>query len=325
MTPDTSELSLIAAEIRRSKTFFIAGHVKPDGDTIGSALALASVLKRLGKKPRVYSREQVPDYLLFLPGARSIPVREKVRGKFDCAVILECSGLERMGDLITAGQAKSVVNIDHHAHFRRFGDINYIRPDASSTAEMLFGLFSAMKIKLTRHEAECLYTGLVTDTGKFQQANTTPAALRVSAELLETGVAPERIYECIYAQGTLSAKLLLGAALETLRCEPGGKVSTMDISLDMYRRTGSSAIETEGIINHTMMVTGVQIGILFREENSGGQVKVSFRSRNKHDVNLVARHFGGGGHRGAAGCTLKGTLPEARKRVLDYIKRSIKL
>ncbi len=314
-----SSLSHIAAAIRRSQTFFIAGHVKPDGDTVGSALALASVLKRLGKHPCIYSKEQVPDNLLFLSGARRIPVRDTVRGAFDCAIILECSGLERMGSLITAGQAKTMVNIDHHAHYRCFADLNYIRPEASSTAEILFDLFRTMKVRLTKREAEGLYTGLVTDTGKFQQANTTPASLRMSAELLEAGVVPEKMYECIYAQGTLSSKLLLGAALETLRIEHDGKVSTMSITRTMYRRTGSSAIETEGIINHTMMITGVQVGILFREENKDGTIKVSFRSRNKFDVNSVARHFGGGGHRGAAGCTLTGTLDQARKRVLNHI------
>ena len=320
MKHDSSGLSHIAATIHSSRTFFIAGHVKPDGDTVGSALALASILKRLGKQPRVYSKEQVPDNLLFLPGASRISVREKVRGKFDCAIILECSGLERMGDLITADQAGSVVNIDHHAHFSNFGNVNYIRPDVSSTAEILFDLFRVMKQKLTKREAECLYAGLLTDTGKFQQANTTPAALRMAAELMEAGVVPERMYECIYAQGTLPSELLLGAALETLRMELSGKVSTMDITREMYQRTGASALETEGIINHTMLITGVQVGVLFREENDGEQVKVSFRSRNKFDVNSVARHFGGGGHRGAAGCTLKGTMLEARKSVLNYLK-----
>ena len=325
MTKDKDILSQIKAAIAKSKTFFIAGHTKPDGDTIGTALALASLLKRMGKKPEIYSRETVPEYFNFLHGIKNIKVTEKVCKEFDCAIILECASAERMGDIITFDQAAFVINIDHHAHFNTFGNINYIDSGASSSAQQVYNLFKHYDKGITKDEAEALYVGLVTDTGKFQQNNTSPEAFAMAADLVKAGVYPPHIYEQIYASKKYSALKLLGMALSTLKVTPSGKVAYVDIKQSMYRKCHSNVTETEDIINYTMMIPGITAGILFRETEAPGVVKISFRSRNNFDVNKIAQHFGGGGHKNAAGCSINASLQSARKTVLKYLSKHIEI
>lgn len=318
-------LSRIKETLQKCKTFFIAGHIKPDGDTVGSALALESMLKRMGKKAEIYSRETVPEYFNFLEGARKIKVTDKVKKEFDCAIILECVNTERMGDIISLDQAAFVINIDHHAHFNNFGHINFVEPAASSSAEQVFNIFRYLEMPLTQHEAEALYAGLVTDTGKFQQNNTTEAAFEMAAALVKAGVQPSRIYEKIYACKTLSSLRLLGYSLNTLKVTPSGLVAYMEIKQSMYRRAKSDITETEEIVNYAMMIPGVIVGMLIRETETPGLVKISFRSRNSFDVNKTAQHFGGGGHKNAAGCSIKGTLKQAEQSVLKHLSRNIKI
>lgn len=325
MTTNKDVLSQIKEAIGRSRTFFIAGHIKPDGDTIGTALALSSLLKRLGKKPEVYSREPIPSYFSFLNGIKQIKVTEKTCREFDCAIILECANTERMGDIISLEQATFVINIDHHAHFNNFGHINYVDPSASSSAQQVFNLFNFLGKGITKDEAEALYVGLVTDTGKFQQTNTSEEAFRMAAELVKAGVRPPLIYEKIYASMTYSSLKLLGMALNTLDLSPGGQIASIEIKESMYQKTHSNVTETENIINHTMMIPGVSVGVLLRETETPGIIKISLRSRSGYDVNKVAQHFGGGGHRNAAGCSVKGTLKSVKKQALQYLSRTLKL
>lgn len=324
MTPEKNILQQIIKALKNNDTFFIAGHLKPDGDVVGSALALRSLLKRLGKKAFVYSGEPVPDYLMFLPGINNISITAKATREFDCAVILECADFGRMGNIIAPEQARFVINIDHHSSFNYFGNINYIDPRASSSAEQVYRLFKALKMPLTRYEADALYVGLVTDTGKFQQTNTTPSSLEMAADLVSKGVVPETMYNALYATKTLSSLNLLGCVLQTLTVTASGKIAYLSITREMYRETKSNVTETEGIINNAMMIPGVCVGILFRETETPGNVKVSFRSREGVDVNKISNHFGGGGHRNAAGCSLSGSIRSAEKRIMAYVNNVLK-
>ena len=317
MPANKKALSLISAAIKKHSTFFIAGHLKPDGDTVGSALALGSLLHRLGKKPKLFSKEPIPEYLRFLPSIHSITITPIVTGTFDCAIILESSTLDRMGNLIDSTQAKTFINIDHHSTSTNFGHINYLDPGASSSAEQIFYLFKHMKLPISRAEAQNLYIGLVTDTGKFQHINTSPDAMLMAANLIEAGVKPFEIYDKIYATKSLVSLKLLSLALSTLNVTKEGDIAYIEVTQDMYRASGASAMDTEDIINYSMMMPGIKIGMLFREiENSKNEVKVSFRSRGQNDVNQLARLFGGGGHKNAAGCTIKGTITSAKKQVI---------
>ncbi|MCX5781670.1 MAG: bifunctional oligoribonuclease/PAP phosphatase NrnA [Elusimicrobia bacterium] len=319
MDKHTRKLSQILSSIKKCKTFFIAGHTKPDGDTIGASIALASLLKRLGKKAEIYSKEEVPYYLKFLKGSENIKAANKVNKKFDCAIILECSDLKRMGNIINKKQAEIFINIDHHRVFNNFGNINYIDPKASSSAEQIYGLFRYLKMKINKNEAEALYTGLVSDTGKFQFSNTTAKCFYMAADLINSGVRPEKMLRNIYEGNKISSLYLLGLALETLKLKNSGMVGYMHITNSMFRKAGSDYSETENIINYPMAVEGVIVGVLFRETEERDNIKVSLRSRGNIDVSAIAKHFGGGGHKNAAGLNLNGTLKEAEKKFFDFI------
>src|SRR3989339_244922 len=239
MNKHKKSLQEIAGIIKSSQKFFIAGHLKPDGDTIGTALALKSLLARMGKEPHVFSKEPVPSNMLFLPGARDIKIRDKVTGVFDCAIILESVSLERMGSLIELSQADKVINIDHHATFTNFGHVNYIDSTASSSAEQLYIIFKQLNKKPTAAEAECLYAGLVTDTGKFQHSNASPSALAMASELIKAGVKPFRLYDRIYANKTPCSLRLLGLALNSLKISKGGQIACMRITRQMFKNAGA--------------------------------------------------------------------------------------
>lgn len=324
MSHDRAVISRIVDAIKKNRSFFIAGHVKPDGDTVGSSLALASLLKRLGKKPAIYSSEPLPENLSFLKNAKNIIISSKATKEFDCAIILECMDFERMGNIISSEQAGTIINIDHHYNSGDFGNISYINPKASSSAEQIFRIYKYLGLPLKKDEAEALYVGLVTDTGQFQHSNTTPEALTMAAQLLDTGVMPHEMYDRLYAAKTLSSLNLLGFALNTLKIDASGKVAYMEIKHSTYAKAKSNVTETEGIINYAMMIPQVQVGILFRETETPGSIKVSLRSRAGFDVNKVSRHFGGGGHKYASGCTVKGDMKSTQKKVLDLIRNSQK-
>ena len=323
MTDHDKELSRIIGAIKKSRSFFIAGHIKPDGDTIGASIALASLLSRLDKSAEVYSKDEVPYYLKFLKGSSMIRSGERPRRSYDCAIILECSNLERMGSLISSDQAKTFINIDHHRVFEVFGDINYIDPSASSTSEQVYRLFKKLNMKFTQSEAEAIYTGAVSDTGRFQYSNTTPFCFSMAADLVRCGVRPEKIFSNLYEKNKLSSLKLLGEALRTLRVLPSGKIAYLEIPNSMFKKAGADYSETENIINYAISIEGVKVALLFRESEEKGAVKVSMRSRGTIDVSKVAKHFDGGGHRNAAGLTISGTLKSAEKKLLNYVSRFI--
>ncbi|MCL2485595.1 MAG: bifunctional oligoribonuclease/PAP phosphatase NrnA [Endomicrobia bacterium] len=319
---DLKKISEISKIIKQSGTFFIAGHVKPDGDSIGSALALKSVLKRLGKKAEVYCADEIPVYLNFLKDAKKIKKSVKKGEVFDCAIILESVNFSRMGDIITPAQAKRIINIDHHAMFTNFGTVNYIVPDSSSTAELILNIFEYMKIKLTKDEAECLYTGILTDTGRFQQLNTTPDSHIAAAKLLDFGVSPAYVRKQIYENSSLASVKLLGQALSQMHTVYHGKMSYMVLTKDMFKKSGAKEDEMESTINFTMSIEGVKIGCLFKEVGKN-TTKVSFRSVKDFDVLEVVKKFGGGGHKNAAGCTLNSGMKQSLKTIINAFKEKL--
>ena len=239
-------LSEITKIIGKSKTFFIAGHVKPDGDSLGSALALRSVLNRIGKRAVVYCADDVPDLLKFLCGAKFIKKTASQNAYFDCAVILESLSFARMGNIISPSQAKKIINIDHHTVFTAFGDVNYIVPESSSTAELVLKIFEYMKIKPTKSEAESLYTGLVTDTGRFQHLNVNPDSHTAAAKLIGFGVSPNDIFNKVYANGSVEGMNLLGLVLSGLKTSFNGKMAYAVVSRNMYKKSGAKEDNTEG-------------------------------------------------------------------------------
>ncbi len=317
LPPTDPALAKIVDAINKSETFFLSGHVRPDGDALGSALAMASGLLRLGKKPQVYSRDPVPESLRLLPGWENIKVGLKAEGRFDCAMFFECSTPERAGGLIDLDrQAEVVINVDSHKTHSAYGDINLIDPDASSTAEQVHGILKALGLSLEPAEGICLYVGLATDTGRFQYSNTTPAALRLAADLLESGISLSTINDRLFATKPLNALKLLSLALGTLELKLGGKVGVQMLSREAFRAAEAGPEHAEEIVNYGLTPPGVEAAVLLKEDK---QILVSLRSRGKVDVSVVAEAFGGGGHRNAAGCRLDGDLKEAASRILKEI------
>lgn len=320
--PELNKISSIAEIIKRSKTFFIAGHVKPDGDSLGSALALQSALTRLGKKSAVYCADDVPPFLAFLKGAGKIRKTAKKSDIFDCAIILESIDFSRMGNIILPQQAKRIINIDHHTMFTNFGDVNYVVPSCASTAELILNIFEYMKIKPTKSEAECLYTGIVTDTGRFQQLNTTAASHIAAAKLISCGVSPNAVYKKIYESNSLASLKLLGYALTEMKTAFDGKIAYMKLTKEMFKKSGAGEDETESIINFTMMARGVKVGCLFKEIDKN-TTKISLRSVKGFNVLDIVKKCGGGGHKNAAGCTVKSGIDGALALIGKIFKENM--
>jgi len=314
----------ILAAVKEGKTFLLSGHHKPDGDTVGSELAFASLLRRLHKKVEIVNAESVPKQLMFLPGVDKIQTRAKVDGSYDVVVVFECSGPERMGNIVDLDkQAGTVINIDHHAHHAFFGDINLINPFASSNSEQLFHVFAKAKMKITKDEAAALYVGLVTDTGRFQQENANPDSHRVAAGLLETGIDVADISLKLFGTRSESALKVLSRGLSSLSLEAGGRLAVMTIVPKDFTETGATAEDTEDIVNHGLLVPAVEAVVFVRPAEKPGEAKVSLRGKGRVDLCKVAVSFGGGGHKNASGCNLPGAVPEVARRLADAVAAAL--
>jgi phosphoesterase RecJ-like protein len=316
---DLDKLAQISKIIKKSKTFFIAGHVNPDGDSLGSALALSSFLNRIGKKAYVYCKDEVPTYLKFLPGTNKVKVKDKETNIFDCAIILESMNFERMGNIITPSQVKKIINIDHHKSHTNFGDINYIIPKSSSTSELIVNIFDFMKVKLTKAEAECLYTGLVTDTGSFQNTNTTARAHIVCAKLMEYGIDINKVNNQIYKNVSLSLLKLQGFGLCNMKVILNGKVSYIVLTKDMFQKSKANDGDSSGIVNYTLRLKGVKVGCVFKEIDKK-RTKVSLRSIKNVNLLDIVKQFDGGGHKNAAACTIDADINTAVKIISEVLK-----
>ncbi|MDR1400857.1 MAG: bifunctional oligoribonuclease/PAP phosphatase NrnA [Endomicrobium sp.] len=319
---DLEKISKISRIIRRSETFFVAGHVKPDGDSLGSALALASVLKRFGKKVCVYSSDETPDFLKFLKGTDEIKRMAKKGDMFDCAIVLESLDFSRMGNIITPKQAKKIINIDHHFAHTNFGNVNYVVPSSASTAELVLNILEYMKVKLTKNEAESLYTGILNDTGRFQQTNTTPDSHVACARLMRFGINVNDIYKKIYENNSINTLRLRGLALYGIKTILNNHVSYIVLRRNMFKKLGSKNLTTDGIINYTLKVKNVKIGCLFGEIDKK-TTRISCRSVKDFNVLEVMRKFGGGGHKNAAGCIIKTGINASIKLISNVLKEKL--
>ncbi|MCK4533280.1 bifunctional oligoribonuclease/PAP phosphatase NrnA [bacterium] len=308
--------------INKNSTFFITSHIHPDGDSFGSSLALAAYLKSKGKKVCVAMVDPTPSMYQFLPGSEKIKTGKKIKGVFDVAFVLDCGSQERTGGIIDfKKQTKIVVNIDHHIKTPLFGDINLVGHKFSSTVEQIYYLLKKAKNRLTFQEAVCIYVGLLTETCKFQESNTSSNVFSIASELLKLGVLPKEISKKIYQNKSFQEQKLLGMVLSTLKLSSVNKIAYLEVNKKIYEKTGVSGQETEGLINYASMIFGVEIAVFFQEQKDF--IKVSLRSNGKADVRKIAVFFGGGGHIKAAGCKIYGTLKEAKKQVLDVAQKYV--
>lgn len=299
--------------LKAAKKLVIVSHVSPDGDTLGSSLALMHALCMLGKEVIMNVDDDISTVYSFLPGIaeyRRFAPEESVDA--DLLVIVDASSADRAGNALDVVKSPAVLNIDHHKTNTRFADYLYLDSDAAATAEIIYSLLLEMGIKLTRDIATCIYEGIYTDTGSFKYSNTTSRTLKTAAALLNYGVNPSLISDNMELKSRSQVEMLR-KVLETLTFLKDGKIAYIEIPLELYDHN----VETDTFISYPRYVEGVEIALLFKqvEENL---TRVSFRSK-EIDVAKVALSFGGGGHKKASGCSIYAPLKEAEKVILEAV------
>lgn len=302
----------VARLVRGSRTAYLTVHQRPDGDALGSQLALAEAFERLGLRVWMANEDPVPERYRFLPGSRKI--RTGMRGlpaKFDLAFVLECATLARAG--VTgplARRARTIVNVDHHLNNRLYGGYNIVDPTAPATVLLAESLREMLGVPLTRDMAMNFYVGLYTETGGFRYNNTTPEVLRLASQLVEAGVNPKYVGEQVFERMPLRRFKILARALETLTVRDG--VAWMWVTRADFDAVGAREEDVEDFVEYPRAVGGVKLAVFMREA-AGGGVRVSLRAKAAIPVNRIAEGFGGGGHAYAAGCTIKAPGAEAAR------------
>ncbi len=321
-------LKRVAACIKRNKSFLITAHLNLEGDALGAELAFSRLLKGLEKRAVIINEDSLPYGYAFLPGVNQIKrYKHNLKDiRCDCFVALDCSDLERCGEVRYLNKDKSVIlNIDHHISNKNFGDINWVEPHSSSTCEMIYELFKEMGVALDRISALYLYVGILTDTGSFRYSNTTPFVHQIAAELLRFPLDVPKIYKNIYGNIPLQDMRLLARILPAMKFRAGGRIVWFAIPQEILRHKKISFDLTENILSFGRVIKGAEVVVLFKE-NLGvkDEIRVNFRSQGKVDVNKIAAFFGGGGHRAASACTMHGRLVVIRKKVLRKIEEILK-
>jgi phosphoesterase RecJ-like protein len=309
-------IAAIARELRDNERFLLTTHVNPDGDAIGSLGALALVLEDLGKKVVAYCQDVIPGFLRFLPYSDRIVREIPGLDRFDVAVVLDCGELDRIGNAAEVlRHVEKIIHIDHHSSSDDFGQLNLVRPECSSTAEILYEIFQAIPASLSPEAAENIYTAILTDTGSFRFANTTARALDIAAEMVALGVAPDKIASEVYDSMSPERLRLLALSLNTLALRANGRLATMQVSRRMLEETKTTVMDTDGFVNYPRGINTAEMAIFFREIDSG-KVNVSLRSRGRLNVAEFARKYDGGGHHNAAAFRAEGPLTEVVEKVL---------
>src|SRR5712675_1743338 len=309
-------LSQVVELIENKNRFAITSHIRPDGDSLGSSLGLFWLLRALGKDVEVIMRDSAPLAYQKLPGADIVRVTPAVDRTYDGVFVIECSDVTRPG-LIDL-EKQFVVNIDHHSTTALFGAINWIDSTASAVGEMIYNLCKATGVRVTKEIAECVYTALITDTGSFHYSNTTERTFKVASELVRTGVKPAKTAEAVFASYPWSRIQLMGAVLSTARRDESGRVALLRHSLEMQAAAHSSDEDADGFVNYPLTVGEVE-AVAMLKECELGVYRTSLRSKGEVNVAKVAEKFGGGGHRNAAGCTLRGTWEEAEEKIIGLL------
>ena len=323
--PMKSEVMLrLVDELRKAPKVALFSHVSPDGDCIGSMLALGLALEKLGKEVGLYNPDPLPRNLLFLPG--SARVKPVPNGELPQTLLfVDCTDLQRANlTLEQIGNDTMVLNLDHHISNQHFAQVNFVDPEAAASGELAYSVVEELGGVKDRDIATNLYTALVTDTGSFQYSNTSAQAHIIAAKLLETGLDLTFIHHQIFDQKPLSQVKLLQRALASLEIDHEGKFAMMTLTLEDFVASGAEDSLSEGLVNHARSIEGVEVAALVREVEKG-KVKAGLRSNLWLNVNELAVRLGGGGHKRAAGCTLKLPVLEAKRQIKAAVGEALQL
>jgi phosphoesterase RecJ-like protein len=318
----TETIQNIVEAIRGNHSFLLTTHEGPDGDAVGSSLALASVLQKLGKDVVVHYRDPLPDLYCFLPGSDSVSAHIPDRD-FDVAFVLDIGELRRAGDEFCNFSRKGMlVNLDHHLACENFGTHNLIDPTAAATGVLVYRIARALDFRFDLETALCLYVSIITDTGSFRYSNANCEAFTIAGEMIECGVNAWNVAEQLYENQPRKRLELLACCLPTLEIIKGGLAASVTVTLDMYAATGADAELTDGFVNYPRSIRGVEVAIFFRQI-SERTIKVGFRSKGKVNVAVFSAALGGGGHHNAAGCTVDGTIDDVKARVYALVDEAL--
>ncbi len=315
-------LQQICDALRRRRSFLVISHARPDGDSIGSQLAMAFALDALGKQVRIVNADPAPDHYQDFPGMERIEIASRVDGvATEAVIVMECSDPSRTG---VAGleQHPFIINIDHHAGNRMYGALNWHDESAAACGEMIFELIRALGVPLTSEIATHIYLAILTDTGSFHHSNITPRTFDICRRTVEAGVNPAAMARRVFDSNSFGKLKLIGALLDGMELLADGRLAVLYIDDAMLAACGCTHNDTEGIINLPLTAREIQ-AVAFFKAGSNGDLRVSMRSKYDVDVRQVANLYGGGGHKNAAGFTVTGALAEVRPRILEQLVQAI--
>lgn len=315
----------ILQHIKNSHRILVTSHAEPDGDCLGSLVALGLALSKLDKTITLFNSSPIPAVYRFLPGVERIVRQINEAKEYDLAIVLDCGDIVRVGeDSSVVDQIPIVINIDHHVSNTGFGDVQLIDTDACATAEIVYRLIKALEIPFDKAIATGIYLGILTDTGSFRFSNTNPAAFAISKAMIDIGVEPHTVAQRVFGTYSLGRIKLLNMALNSIEISENGKLSLMTISRSMLNSTGTSTEDIDGLINYARRIEDVKVAALIHEIKNGAgkfanmnRYHVSLRSDSTVDVAKIANQFGGGGHTSAAGFQIESTLVALKEKIIQ--------
>ncbi|MBI4042857.1 MAG: bifunctional oligoribonuclease/PAP phosphatase NrnA [Deltaproteobacteria bacterium] len=318
----TEQFDQLRKLLSRSKSVLVASHGNPEGDALGSSIALGLGLEELGKEVMIYNVDPIPQILRFLPGTDRVTSTLPAR-PVDLFFAVDMGDFNMVGEpVIKMRPYSTLVNIDHHITNTRFGDLNIVDGKASSTGQVVNSVLKALGCKVTREIAANIYCTLITDTGSFRYSNTTSECLHLAAEMIEIGVNAKDVADYLFETYPKKKLDLLQRVLSSIEVECGGKYSHITMLQRDLREFNIEQEWSEGFINYPRGIEGVEVSVFFKE-SAENQFKMSMRSKGRVSVAEICKEFGGGGHYAAAGCRLNGSLESVKKQISSAVRRAL--
>lgn len=317
-------MNSIISKIKESNKIAISAHISPDGDAIGSTLALTLGLRDIGKDVYIVSKDKVPDNCSFLSNSNEIDGETiEISKDTDCLIALDCADLKRISANIDLNNRDFIlINIDHHISNELYGDLNLVDANAAAVGEIVYKILINMNIVITDKIAECLYASIVSDTGSFKYSSTTSKTHDIAGSLIKTGIDFNKIHRMLFENKSYSKIRLYAKVLDSLTLTHSNKICVMEITEKMLSELNISDLEdTSDIISFGMQIKEVEVAVLLKEKKDEDIIKVSLRSKSKVDVCKIAKEFEGGGHPRAAGLTLNCNIDDAKEKLVNNIKK----
>ena len=320
--PAEALIERIRDEVMGRQRFLLTSHSRPDGDSIGSQLAMAYTLDALGKQVRIINADAAPEHYFEFPGVDRIEIAAEVPpdADADTVIVMECGDLTRTG--VRGFEGRFIINIDHHVGNRMYGAVNWFDESAAACGEMVFDVIRALQVPLTLEIATHIYLAILTDTGSFHHSNITPRTFDICRQAVEAGVNPAAMARRIFDSNSFGKLKLIGALLDSMQLLDDGRLAVLYLDDAMLEACGCTHNDTEGLINLPLTAREIHAVVFFKIAPDGA-VRVSMRSKYDVDVRLVANAFGGGGHKNAAGFTMDGPLDQVRGPILDRLTAAI--